>query len=646
MTPTRLLIWQFLLALALIALFTWAATQWTADALGYQSGLGRPWFTVLGYPIYKPWRFFQWWYAYDAYAPNIFWKGAGIFASGALAAFLSAVIGSLWRARQSKNVTTYGSARWAEPKHARKANLFKQNGIVLGAFDDKYIRHNGPEHVLAFAPTRSGKGVGLVVPSLLSWGASAIIHDIKGENWSLTSKDRSRYSRCFRLDPTSMTSARFNPMQEVRKGENEVRDAQNIAEMIIDPDGALNRKEHWDRTAYKLIYIMILHVLYAEKEKTLANVGRLLTQPGKSVEDILELMMSTNHIGTDEHPQVHPEIARGAKEVEIKPDRERGSVISTLLGYFAVYSDPIVQRATSTSDFTIDDIIHGSQPLSLYLVVPPSDLIRTRPLMRLILNQIMSRLLQEHPTPDKKRYRVLLMLDEFPALGRIDSFELMLAFMASYGLKAFLVAQSLNQVEKAYGPSNAFLDNCHVRVTFATNDERTAKRVSDMLGSKTEQRHQRNYTGHRLSVWLSHVMVSQQETQRPLLTPGEIMQLPTDQSIVQVSGTPPILASKLRYYDDKNLIQRIGELEPNGLDCSCIFSEWDECIREQHDDLRQAAIQERERREKQRALEFEDGSDSQNTLGTPTSSSDQKPQNATDLLRAARFIALSENARE
>jgi type IV secretion system protein VirD4 len=118
------------------------------------------------------------------------------------------------------------------------------------------------------------------------------------------------------------------------------------------------------------------------------------------------------------------------------------------------------------------------------------------------------------------------MLDEFPALGRLDFFESALAFMAGYGLKSFLIAQSLNQIEKAYGPNNSILDNCHVRVSFATNDERTAKRVSDALGTATEMKAMKNYAGHRLSPWLGHLMVSRSETARQLLTPGEIMQLP------------------------------------------------------------------------------------------------------------------------
>ena len=149
------------------------------------------------------------------------------------------------------------------------------------------------------------------------------------------------------------------------------------------------------------------------------------------------------------------------------------------------------------------------------------------------------------------------MLDEFPALGRLDFFETALAFMAGYGLKSFLIAQSLNQIEKAYGPNNSILDNCHVRVSFATNDERTAKRVSDALGTATEMKAMKNYAGHRLSPWLGHLMVSRSETARQLLTPGEVMQLPPTDEIVMVAGIPPIRAKKARYYEDARLRERV-----------------------------------------------------------------------------------------
>ena len=156
-----------------------------------------------------------------------------------------------------------------------------------------------------------------------------------------------------------------------------------------------------------------------------------------------------------------------------------------------------------------------------------------------------------------RKHQLLMMLDEFAALGRLDFFETSLAFLAGYGVRVYLIAQSLNQVAKAYGENNSILDNCHVRISFATNDERTARRISDALGIATEQRAMRNYAGHRLAPWLAHVMVSRQETARPLLTTGEVMQLPPADELVMLSGMAPIKARKLRYYEDRNFTSRV-----------------------------------------------------------------------------------------
>ncbi|MEP0314232.1 MAG: IncP-type conjugal transfer protein TraG [Hyphomonas sp.] len=560
MTPTKFLLGQFLLTLFLITCSIWVATQWVAGALEHQPRLGAPWFEVYRQPVYKPWRLFQWWYAYDAYAPEVFARAGLIASLGGIAGIGMAILASLWRARREKHATTYGSARWASARDVRKAGLFGQSGIVLGRFMGRYLRHAGAEHVMAFAPTRSGKGVGLVVPTLLSWTGNAIIHDIKGENWSLTSKWRSGFSRCIRFDPTDLASSRFNPLLEIRLGAQEVRDAQNVADILVDPEGSLERRNHWDKTAHSLLVGAILHVLYAEDNKSLAGVATLLSDPARPIDKTLERMLDANHLGSRDRPLTHTVVAEAARELLNKSENEKSSVVSTAISFLGLYRDPVVQRATSGSDWQIADLFLGERPASLYLVVPPSDLSRTKPLIRLILNQIARRLCEELPEGQDPR-QTLLMLDEFPALGRLDFFETSLAFMAGYGVRAFLIAQSLNQVEKAYGQNHSILDNCHVRIAFATNDERTAKRVSDMLGTMTEQRNQKNYTGHRLAPWLSHVMVSQQETQRPLMTPGEIMQMPAVDALIFLASHPPIKARKLRYFEDQNFIDRVGGLE-------------------------------------------------------------------------------------
>ena len=274
-----------------------------------------------------------------------------------------------------------------------------------------------------------------------------------------------------------------------------MRDVQNIADVLVDPEGALERRNHWEKTSHSLLVGAILHVLYAEPDKTLAGVANFLSDPKRPIETTLRAMMTTPHLG------------RGGVAPRRRQRRARTAQQKRERALRRALDRHVVPRALSRSrrggGHAALRLAHprprrGRAPATLYLVVPPSDISRTKPLVRLILNQIGRRLTEELQA-QARRHRLLLMLDEFPALGRLDFFESALAFMAGYGLKAFLIAQSLNQIEKAYGQNNSILDNCHVRVSFATNDERTAKRVSDALGTATEMRAMKNYAGHRLS---------------------------------------------------------------------------------------------------------------------------------------------------
>jgi type IV secretion system protein VirD4 len=463
---------QIVLVFAIAAMGVSIATQWTAAAFGYQLRLGAPWFLVFGTPVYYPWRLFQWWHFYNAYAPDIFLRGGAIAACSGIASAGAAVAASVWRSRQSRLVTTYGSARWATYDEIAHVGLLKSAGVFLGRHGPNYLRHDGPDHAMAFAPTRSGKGVGLVVPTLLTWSGSAVIHDIKGENWQLTAGWRARFSHCLLFNPTDARSAAYNPLLEVRRGPHEVRDVQNIADILVDPEGALERRNHWEKTSHALLVGAILHVLYAESDKTLRGVANFLSHPARPFERTLLNMMLTKHLG--ERP--HRVVASAAREVSNKSENERSGVLSTAMSFLGLYRDPTVAAVTSHCDWRIADLIDCDHPVSLYLVVPPSDISRTKPLIRLLLNQIGRRLTESLDGSDgiARRQRLLLMLDEFPALGRLDFFESALAFMAGYGLRAFLIAQSLNQIDRAYGPNHAILDNCHVRIATARARTRAA----------------------------------------------------------------------------------------------------------------------------------------------------------------------------
>ncbi len=417
--PATKILWGQIIVVSMIVLATtWSATQWTAWRLGYQVQLGQPWGHIGGLPFYLPPAFFWWWFSFDAYAPGIFVEGALIAASGDLASVAVAIAMSVWRAREAKEAQTYGSARWATTKEIGAAGFFNPDGVVLGRIDHQYLRHDGPEHVLCFAPTRSGKGVGLVVPTLLTWPGSCIVHDIKGENWQITAGWRASFGRVLLFDPTNPELSAYNPLLEVRRGDSEVRDVQNIADILVDPEGALERRNHWEKTSHALLVGAILHVLYAERDKTLAGVANFLSDPKRSIEATLRAMMTMLHLGD----RPHPVVASAARELLNKSENERSGVLSTAMSFLGLYRDPVVAKVTARCDWRIGDLVEGQVPVTLYLVVPPSDISRTKPLIRLVLNQIGRRLTEDLQAKSKRR-RLLLMLDEFPALGRLDFFE-------------------------------------------------------------------------------------------------------------------------------------------------------------------------------------------------------------------------------
>jgi type IV secretion system protein VirD4 len=223
----------------------------------------------------------------------------------------------------------------------------------------------------------------------------------------------------------------------VRRGEWEVRDVQNIADVLVDPEGALERRNHWEKTSHSLLVGAILHVLYAEPDKTLAGVANFLSDPKRPIETTLRAMMTTPHLG---ERGVHPVVASAARELLNKSDNERSGVLSTAMSFLGLYRDPVVATVTRQCDWRIRDLVEKA-PATLYLVVPPSDISRTKPLVRLILNQIGRRLTEELDA-EAPRHRLLLMLDEFPGAGPARFLRERLAFMAGYGLKSFLIAQS------------------------------------------------------------------------------------------------------------------------------------------------------------------------------------------------------------
>jgi type IV secretion system protein VirD4 len=542
------------------------ATQWTAAALGFQPRLGAGLFSVRRIKVYEPWAIFRWEYWYSGYAESVFRTAFYICAIGPLIG-VGVLIGyAVWRARKVRVATTHGSARWATPEEYTQAGLLGEEGVIIGASPDgRYLRDNGPEHVACIAPTRSGKGVGQVIPTLLTWPGSVLVHDLKGENWERTSAWRSRFSNVIYFNPTDPhCSAHFNPLFEVRADENQIRDVQNIADLVVDPQGK-GKESHWDRTADQFFLGAILHILHAELDKSLYGVSKFLTDPKRSFEQTLKLMKQTPH----DNGVAHERIASAAQAMLNKSEEERSGILSTALAFLGLYADPIVARNTSSSDFRILDLMQAEHPMSLYLVVPDSDRLRLKPLIRLMVTMITQRLV-EVLNPKENKHRLLKLIDEFPRLSRMPFFSDALSYVAGYNIKVMLIMQSKGQLDapESYGKGNTIIESCRLRCVYTPQDPDTAQWISDSLGPKTEVHQQTTYTGHRLAPWLGHVMVADQESSRPLLDAAEICKLPATDAIILVAGFPPFKAKRVKYYEDPILAERAAlpalTLKPGG----------------------------------------------------------------------------------
>ena len=586
-----------------------AATQLVAHRLAYQAALGRPFIQIGPMALYSPLGWVKWLWQYGS-LPNPavrlpLLSGAAVVILGSI---VTIGIFSVFNLRRAKRLLQnaedlHGSARWASHKDVKATGLLdaRQGVYVGGWYDDRekrlhYLRHNGPEHVLAFAPTRTGKGVGLVIPTLLAWMESAVIYDIKGENWAKTAGYRHAQGHlCFKFSPVEQHTSRFNPLAEIRLGTpRDVSDAQNVADMIVRTGQDSPQERYWQDAAASITTGMVLHVCYAAaadgRIASLGDLAGVFTRPGSSFRDTLNELLSYPHDPDftygwhtlDHEPTAtHPVVREKVQEMLDKEDKDFSGVLSTAKTALALFSDPLVSQNTSASDFTIQDLVNNARPVSLYLVVPPSDKIRLRPLIRLIFTMIVNRLTErmafEGSNQKPNKHRLLFLIDEFPSLHRMELFADALSYMAGYGLKAYLITQDIRQIVDQYGPNESIVSNCHLRLAYAPNQYDTAELLSKMTGSTTVQKATFSFSGSRLSPVMNHVNASVDQIERPLMTPDEVMRLrpakkerngstegitaPGDM-LIFVAGHYPIYGTQMLYFSDPILRTRAALAPP------------------------------------------------------------------------------------
>lgn len=575
---------QAILVLTALTLGLSAATQFFAHALQYQNALG---WRAAG--VYPPWMICIWASRWRGSYPDIFMKAGSIGMMVASLCMIGLVFVRLVRAaRPRANELMHGSARWADRRDIEAAGLLGNEGVYVGAWLDQrnklhYLRHNGSEHILCYAPTRSGKGVGLVAPTLLSWKHSAVITDLKGELWALTAGWRKEHAgnKVLRFEPARLSGCvGFNPLEEIRLGtEFEVGDVQNLATLIVDPHGqGLN--DHWQKTSQSLIVGCILHLLYKGEAEgspaTLPALDVMLSDPNRAVDELWEEMMRYAHIDGENHPVV----GAAARDMVDRPVEEAGSVLSTAKSYLSLYRDPVVGRNVSKSEFRIKDLMNHEDPVSLYIVTQPNDKARLRPLVRILVNMIV-RLLADgmdfekgRPKPHYK-HRLLMMLDEFPSLGKLEIMQESLAFVAGYGIKCYLIVQDINQLQNktsGYGRDESISSNCHIQTAFPPNRIETADHLSRLTGQTTVVKEQITTSGKRGNVFMGHASRTIQESQRPLLTVDECLRMPGPKKdahdriteagdmVIYCAGFPAIYGRQPLYFQDP-IFQARAEIE-------------------------------------------------------------------------------------
>src|SRR5713226_1472054 len=583
------------LASAFIAI-NWVTTQHAASVLRYASWLGRPLFRLKGGAIYAPWSWMVWWTRWY-WAPQLepLWRQCAREALYPMAAVTAVCCVAIAVARKGWFASAsdlHGSARWANTRDLKEARLIdsrdsylrniaarlglsrqlaRRAGIYLGVWRRWHIRDCGRTHVLVFAPTQSGKGRGIVIPTLLTWPHSVIVHDLKGENWALTAGARSRLGHlCLKFEPTSPEEglARFNPLAEVRlRTPHEIRDIHNIVRMVLDPNGA-GLPDHWERAGGAALAGFIIHQLYEGRDPTLSGIDMLLSDPAQTMQQTLEQIMSAEHdpsgsLGWRDSrgnpTKTHPVAARAMRSLLNKAEKERSSVISEITEVLPLYRDPVIAANTRVSDFRITDLMNHRHPVSLYVVVALADQETLKPLIRLMLSQILHRLTERLEYRDGRavagyRHRLLLMIDEFPSLGRLDMFAKSLSLIAGYGIKACLITQDITQIHGAYGRDETITSNCDTRVAFRPNGIETGRLLSQMTGETTVRHlHQ--------TISSSGASVSEPEFARPLLTPDEAMRLGSNEELIFASGRPTIRARKLRHYRER-AFKRLAKIPP------------------------------------------------------------------------------------
>ena len=493
---------------------------------------------ILGLPVtaYDPLKIpqFVWYYRGD---PQVLRAMVGGLIGGGL--LLIGLIYALW----ARGAPLHGAARFARESEVKRHGFRAGSGIVLGRKGGRFLTFGGSEHVIVEAPTRSGKGTGIVIPNLLTWQGSVVVLDVKRENYDASAGFRAHYGQdVYLFNPTDREgrTARYNPLAYINRDDPDdvIIELQKIATMLfVAPDHGEAFWANGARTGFAGVGAWLADT--SDEPLTMGAIYRHLTEGDARSFFRKELADPKLNLSVGCRTAL-ADFAGGS-------DNSFADVKKTITNVLGLWLNPLVDSATAASDFDLRDL--RKRPMSIYLGVSPDELDRIAPLYNLLLQQLIDLNVRELPG-ETTPIPVLVILDEFARLGRASVIASAFSYVAGYGIRLLPVIQSRSQLRGVYGEhvADEIVANCGVEVAFTPKELRVANDLSERIGYVGQESVTKSLTINGL---LANRSKSMSEQRRALMLPQELMQFSAEKLILLRGGIPPIIGTKIAYFSSR-----------------------------------------------------------------------------------------------
>jgi type IV secretion system protein VirD4 len=516
----------------------------------------------------QPLTFYQYWFHHR----HLDYVYEDLQLAGGVAGFALAIPILLFVLPKKKKL--HGDRKFATQMEIKRAGLFANIGLLVGKIAAKFGIYNGDKHIIVEAPTRSMKGVSFVVPNSITYPWSMFILDPKKEVWKLTSKYRKKYGhKVFFLNfsPRDYKSHCWDPLYYISEDPNfRIDDIQKIAAYIF-PD-VKGQDPIWTSSARSMFLGTVLYLSETPgKLVTLGEVLRTCTQNEEAGKFFKRVIMERYEAGNPYSAACN----NALNDFIQTSENTRNSIRKTFSSRFEVLFNPVVDSVLSRNDFDLRNF--RKEKMTVYMCVPPGDLERFSFLINLFIEQLLDLNMQELPESNRAlKYQMCLLLDEFPSLGVVQKIKNSISVMAGYGIKLALIIQSAAQLRDLYGHDAAdnMFANMGIQVAFAPapQDHKRAAELSTMLGTQTW----RSKSKGKSSGGKGSRSENQSDVARPLMLPQEISDMGIDKQFIFIEHTPPILCKKIRYYEEKVIVDRLKEMSPTLAEIGDRFPTFDE----------------------------------------------------------------------